>query len=50
MRKNYKKKKRSCKMCKPHKMKGAKRWKPAEEASLRDFEKEAQDVTKNQKE
>ena len=26
MRKRYKTKKRSCPMCKPHKMNGAKRW------------------------
>lgn len=40
MRKMYKKKKRSCPMCKPHKMHGAKRWKYKElEARMR-FEKE----------
>jgi hypothetical protein len=39
MRKSYKKKKRSCAMCKPHKMAKAKRWKIREEALLREFEK-----------
>jgi hypothetical protein len=32
MRKRYKKKLRSCKLCKPHKMGIDKRWKPKEEA------------------
>lgn len=38
MRKMYKKKKRSCAMCKPHKMQGEHRWKPKEEQALKAFE------------
>jgi hypothetical protein len=38
-RKSYKKKKRSCPMCKPHKMNGEKRWKKKEEVQLREFER-----------
>lgn len=40
MRKRYKKKKRSCPLCKPHKTKGEKRWKPGEEERLKRAEKE----------
>ena len=39
MRKRLKKKLHSCPMCKPHKMHGACRWKPKEEAALKEFEK-----------
>lgn len=38
MRKRNKKKKRSCALCKPWKMNGAKRWKRKEEVLLRVFE------------
>ena len=40
MRKQYKNKKRSCALCKPHKRKWDKRWKPKDEALLREFEKD----------
>jgi len=40
MRKRYKKKLKSCAMCKPHKMNGANRWKPKDEARLKEFEQE----------
>lgn len=40
MRKRSKRKRRSCSLCKPHKMGGDNRWKPKEEAKLREFEKE----------
>ena len=43
MRKRLKKKKRSCALCKPHKMRGCNRWKPKEEAKLKAFEREMQD-------
>lgn len=39
MRKRLKKKKRSCAMCKPHKMKWANRWKKKEMVQLEEFEK-----------
>jgi len=39
MRKRLKKKKRSCALCKPHKMRGAIRWKAKEFAKIREFEK-----------
>ena len=39
MRKRLKKKLRSCPLCKPHKTKGACRWKPKEEAKLNEFER-----------
>ena len=39
MRKRYKKKLRSCPLCKPHKMKKAKRWTVREESDLKEFEK-----------
>lgn len=38
MRKRLKRKKKSCAMCKPHKMNGANRWKPKEEQALKEFE------------
>lgn len=40
MRKNLKKKKHSCALCKPHKMGWESRWKPREATKLRAFEKE----------
>ena len=40
MRKRYKNKLRSCKMCKPFKMGWDNRWKPKEFQKLKDFEKE----------
>jgi len=42
-RKRYKNKKRSCAMCKPHKRKWEKRWKPKELAKLEQDEKEIRD-------
>ena len=39
MRKRLKKKKRSCAMCKPHKMAKAVRWKPDELDRLKRFER-----------
>jgi len=39
MRKRLKKKKKSCPLCKPHKMKGTNRWKPKEFAKIKEFEK-----------
>lgn len=38
-RKRLKRKRRSCALCKPHKMKGAVRWKPKELAALKRFER-----------
>ena len=39
MRKRFKKKKRCCGLCKPHKMHGMCRWKARELGALREFEK-----------
>lgn len=39
MRKRLKRKLRSCNMCKPHKTGRSNRWKPKEEARLREFER-----------
>jgi len=39
MRKRLKLKKRSCALCKPHKMHWATRWKPKELAALKEFER-----------
>jgi len=44
MRKALKKKARSCAMCKPHKTRGANRWKPKEEDTLRRTENEIRDA------
>lgn len=41
MRKRLKKKLRSCPTCKPQKMRGANRWKPKDEAALKEFERMA---------
>ena len=38
MRKRMKEKKRACGLCKPHKRKLANRWKPKEEARLKETE------------
>jgi hypothetical protein len=38
MRKNYKRKRRSCALCKPHKVGWDKRWKPKEAARRMDME------------
>ena len=38
MRKRYKSKKRSCKLCKPNKMGNANRWTEKEHAKLKEFE------------
>jgi hypothetical protein len=40
MRKQLKMKRRSCAMCKPHKMGWERRWTPREVADLRRFERE----------
>lgn len=40
MRKHHKVKKRSCPMCKPHKMGWETRWKPQDLAALEEYEKE----------
>jgi hypothetical protein len=40
MRKRLRRKKQSCALCKPHKMGWGNRWKPKEEARLREFERE----------
>lgn len=39
MRKRMKRKRRSCALCKPHKMCGEHRWKPKELAALKRFER-----------
>ena len=39
MRKRLKRKKRSCALCKPHKMGGANRWKAREFGEIKEFEK-----------
>lgn len=39
MRKRYRKKRRSCALCKPNKMAGSKRWKPRDEVLLKEFER-----------
>jgi len=39
MRKRFKKKKRSCALCKPWKMEGQNRWKYKEQQDIKDFEK-----------
>jgi len=44
-RKAYRKKRRSCPLCKPHKMGIAKRWKPREEHALRRAERECREAT-----
>ena len=46
MRKKYKEKKRSCALCKPHKMKWVKRWKKKELDIIERSEKEIKE-TKN---
>lgn len=38
MRKQYKKKKRSCKLCKPWKMGLMKRWKAKDKINIKDYE------------
>ena len=40
MRKRFKKKRRSCPLCKPHKTHGACRWTDKERQALKEFEKE----------
>ncbi len=44
MRKNLKRKRRSCALCKPHKMGGAMRWAPRESFRLRLAEREMRDA------
>jgi hypothetical protein len=41
VRKQLKRKKRSCALCKPYKMGWAKRWKPREAEKLKRFERNA---------
>jgi len=45
MRKKLKKKRRSCRLCKPHKMGIENRWKPKEEQALRVWEREKKSLT-----
>ena len=47
MRKRYKKKKLTCGLCKPHKLNGAKRWDDRELESRKEYEKEVQNINKN---
>jgi len=44
MRKRLKKKKRSCPLCKPHKMEGANRWKVMDFAKIKEFEEIKQNI------
>jgi len=44
MRKKYKKKKRSCAMCKPHKMGWDKRWNFKEEMKIKESEDEIKNI------
>ena len=44
MRKIYKKKKRSCALCKPWKMNGSKRWKAKELQAQKEFERVKKDL------
>ena len=46
MRKQYKKKKRSCALCKPHKMKWANRWKIKYKNKIKESDKEIKDATR----
>jgi len=50
MRKNCKKKKRSCKLCKPHKMGIEKRWKAREMEKLKELDREIQQYTEEYEE
>jgi hypothetical protein len=45
MRKQFKIKRRSCALCKPHKHGWASRWKPRERQALLDAHKQARDAT-----
>lgn len=47
MRKRYKKKRRSCPLCKPHKLGLEKRWKNKDLARLEEFEREQLEIRKN---
>jgi hypothetical protein len=47
MRKRGKLKKRSCALCKPHKMKWDNRWKHKEHISLKVWEKDKAQILKN---
>lgn len=44
MRKRLKKKKRSCPLCKPYKMRGENRWKPKERDALERAERETRNA------
>jgi hypothetical protein len=48
MRKRLKKKRHSCKLCKPHKTGGGIRWKEKEFAKLKEFEQEKLALTKTE--
>jgi len=45
MRKSYKRKRRSCPLCKPHKVGWDKRWKPSEAAKRTLMERECRSLT-----
>lgn len=45
MRKQYKKKKRSCPICKPHKTGATNRWKNKERAKMKSAEREMKQAT-----
>jgi hypothetical protein len=47
MRKRLKKKRRSCAMCKPHKMGGATRWKPKDMDVIKRTDKEMEEAKSN---
>lgn len=46
MRKRFRRKLRSCAMCKPHKIGWESRWSPSEAARLRDDERQILDSTR----
>jgi len=45
MRKQYKKKKRSCPLCKPHKMNGENRWKAKDRDFMKRTDQEIREIT-----
>jgi hypothetical protein len=45
MRKRAKRKRRSCALCKPHKMAGDNRWPPAERVRLAEYERLRREAT-----
>ncbi len=48
IRKQYKRKLRSCALCKPHKMAGENRWKPKELAKLKRAEAEIRQASREE--